>query len=258
MERNRMSSISELLETAELVLSFLKKDISSIFSLGNTKLIHCGNTYRLRVASFDLPAGYTCPMASLCHSRSIPQLDGTSIMADYGEFRCYASSTENLWKNVRNVRWSNLKLSTSDNFVARMNAEIISKGLTSIRIHSSGDFYNHQYLMKWIEIARMNPAVEFWGYTKQATFIKILNAEPNIHFVYSVGGLLDGYAKANNLPSCYVVTKVEQAFELGVEISCTPEHKSNDYEYIMSGKSFALLIHGTQKAGIKTRIVKSF
>lgn len=231
----------------------------SIFSLGNAKLLHCGASYRLRMASFDIRAGHTCPMASLCHSRAIvnPETNKAEIV-DYGQFRCYAASTEVLWKNVRNVRTANEELSRTDNFVTRINAEIISKGLNSIRIHSSGDFYNHSYLMKWIEIARNNPDVQFWGYTKQATFVKVLNSEPNMHFVYSIGGLLDSYAKIHNLPSCYVITDPAQAVELGVEIACTPAHKSNDYEYIMRGQSFALLIHGTQKTGAKKRKVKSF
>lgn len=230
----------------------------SIFSLGNTKLIHCGNSYKIRVASFDLPAGHTCPMASLCHSRAIVYETGKAFLVDYGTFRCYAASTEVLWKNVRNVRWSNLELSKSDNFVSFITAEINRLGLTSIRIHSSGDFYNSTYMQNWIEIARLNPDVEFWGYTKQATFMRILNAEPNMFFVYSFGGLLDNYAVKKNLPACYVVTKPEQAVELGIDISCTPLHKSNDYEYIKAGKSFALLIHGMQKAGIKKRVVKSY
>lgn len=197
-------------------------------------------------------------MASLCHSRAVIDDNGKASIVDFGEFRCYAASTEVLWKNVRNVRWSNFELSKSTDFVAIMNAEIASKGLTSIRIHSSGDFYSPAYMRNWMEIARMNPTVEFWGYTKFASYIKILNAEPNMFFVYSMGGLQDSYAIRMNLPTCYVITKECQAVELGVDIACTPAHKSNDYEYIKAGQSFALLIHGMQKAGTKKRVVKSY
>jgi len=230
----------------------------AIFSLGNTKLVHCGNSYRIRLASFDIPAGHTCPMASLCHSRAVIQPDGKAIIEDYGQFRCYAASTEALWKNVRVIRWRNYELTKYNDFVQIITAELDRLGLNSVRIHSSGDFYDYTYMMKWIQIARLNPNVQFWGYTKQATFIKILNAEANIHFVYSVGGLLDNYAAKNNLPSCLVVNSQEQADALGFPVSCTPAHKSNDYEYIIRGQSFALVIHGTQKAGSKKRIVKTF
>jgi hypothetical protein len=229
----------------------------SIFSLGNTKLLHCAASYKLRLASFDLPAGHTCPMALLCHSRAVINSDGKAVIVDYGEFRCYAASTEVLWKNVRNVRNYNFELSKSQNFVDTINSEIARLGLTSIRVHSSGDFYTYGYMMKWIEIARLNPDVQFWGYTKMGTFLKILNAESNMNFVYSMGGMLDDYAIKNNLPVCRVVNNIEEAEELGLPVSCTPEHKSNDYEFIQSQKSFALVIHGMQKAGSKKRKIKT-
>jgi hypothetical protein len=230
---------------------------TSYFSLGNTKLLDCAAKYKLRLASFDLPAGHTCPMALLCHSRAVVNSDGKAVIVDYGEFRCYAASTEVLWKNVRNVRNVNLELSKSDNFIDTINSEIARLGLTSIRIHSSGDFYSYGYMMKWIEIARLNPDVQFWGYTKMGTFLKILNAESNMNFVYSMGGMLDAYAVKNNLPICRVVNDEQQAQELGLPVACTADHKSNDYEFIQSQKSFALVIHGMQKAGSKKRKIKT-
>ena len=49
-------------------------------------------------------------------------------------------------------------------------------------------------------------------------------------------------------PTCFVVGSVEQAIMKGVEIACPTSNSANDFGYIMGGKSFALLIHGTQPA----------
>jgi len=230
---------------------------TSYFSEGNKKLIHCGNTYRIRVASFDLLSGVTCPAASLCHSE-IEIVDGKRKVVDYGQFRCYATSTEALYPAVYEMRKNNGLLAKSDNFINTIHSEIKRLGLTSVRIHSSGDMFSPEYMKKWIQIARMSPDVEFWGYTKMATYVKFLNAEPNMFFVYSVGGIFDNYATKYNLPSCYVITSYNQAVELGVDVACEAEYKSNDYEYILRGESFSLMIHGTQKAGSKKNLPVTF
>lgn len=228
-----------------------------MFSTRNSKLIHCGKAYKIRLASFDINAGSTCPAASLCHSE-VQIIDGKRRVIDYGQFRCYAASSEAMYPTVYNFRVRNVELTKSENFVELVTKELKEKGLNSLRVHSSGDFYSPNYMKSWIEIARQNPDVHFWGYTKMASYIKFLNAEPNITFVYSMGGLMDSYAKKNNLPCSYVVTESWQAVDLGVDIACTPAHKSNDYEYIKRGESFALMIHGTQKAGIKKSELKTY
>lgn len=228
-----------------------------MFSKNNTKLKHCSKMYDIKIVSFDINAGITCPAASLCHSQ-VEVVNGKRKIVDYGQFRCYAASSEATYTSVFNMRLRNLELSKSDNFVDAVSNKLVKDKIESLRIHSSGDFYSPEYMRLWIQIARKNPSVHFWGYTKMGTYIKFLNAQPNMSFVYSMGGLFDTYAKKNNLASCYVITEPEQAVELGVDIACTPAHKSNDYEYIKRGESFALLIHGTQKAGSKKMKIKTY
>lgn len=228
-----------------------------MFSKGNSKLKHCAKYYGLKLVSFDIPSGVTCPAANLCHSQ-IEVVDGKRKVVDYGQFRCYATSSEAMYENVYNARIRNLELSKSENFVDIVSSAINKSGYNSIRIHSSGDFYRPEYMKSWINIAKACPQVTLWGYTKMATYVKFLNAVDNMFFVYSMGGLFDSYAKKNNIASCYVITEDYQGVELGVDIACTPAHKSNDYEYIINGKSFALKIHGTQPAGSKKRKVKTY
>lgn len=230
----------------------------TLFSYGNGKLKHCANSYGIVLVSFDLPAGFTCPAANLCHSRAVVDESGKAKVHDFGSFRCYAASSEAMYKDTRAARWRNLESTKADDFVTRINAEIAKKGITSIRIHSSGDFYSYAYLQKWIAIANANPNVVFWGYTKMASFIPVINKVSNMRFVYSVGGKLDKYAMALDIPKAYVLSNIEQAKDLGVEIACPKEHHSNDYEYIMARKSFGLVIHGTQPKGNKKKGSKTF
>lgn len=232
--------------------------MTNLLSLGNSKLKHCGKAYNLKIAAFDIPAGFTCPAANLCHSRAIVDETGKAHVVDYGNVRCFAASIETVYKNVRDAHWRNLDASKSDSFIDTISAELRKYKIQSVRIHASGDFYSLPYLLHWVKIAQQNPDITFWGYTKMASFIKILNAQPNMRFVYSMGGKMDDYAVKHNLPRAYIITDNAQAVELGIPVACTPAHKSNDYEHIMGGNSFALMIHGTQPKGAKSKKVKSF
>ena len=221
---------------------------SRIFSTNNSKINHCGETYNERMVSFDLRAGHTCPAALLCLAKTVVDETGKAKVID-GEnatFRCYAASQEAVYSNTRDLRARNEELSKQDDFVSIINAEIKRLNITAIRVHSSGDFYSGVYMQKWIQIAKDNPNVRFFGYTKMASFIKFLNAVPNMFFVYSNGGMYDGKAILNDIPCNTVVTSTEDANEKGLTVTCEKTHMSSDYEMIVTGNSFCIVIHGTQ------------
>lgn len=44
--------------------------------------------------------------------------------------------------------------------------------VAAMRIHSSGEFLNYDYFLKWIEIAKNNPTVKFYCYTKRFNYIE--------------------------------------------------------------------------------------
>jgi hypothetical protein len=114
-----------------------------IFSLGNRKL---PNT----TAIWNLPSGKTCPMAT-----------------EQCKKWCYAKKAEKLYPQVLPFRERNLKLSQQDDFIKLVNKELSQvKNIKQVRIHESGDFYNQQYLNKWIKIAKTNPNIIFYAYTK--------------------------------------------------------------------------------------------
>ena len=80
---------------------------------------------------------------------------------------CYAYIAQKRFKNVakgRNNRW---EYSKTDKFVEKICEELKSLNPRFVRIHESGDFYSQEYLDKWVEIARKNPSIVFYAYTKQ-------------------------------------------------------------------------------------------
>jgi len=59
----------------------------------------------------------------------------------------------------------NLVAAQADDFVARLTAEIHRRGVHTLRIHVSGDFYDPDYALKWAAIARRCPRTTFFAYT---------------------------------------------------------------------------------------------
>lgn len=136
--------------------------------------------------TFSLPSRTTCPFATeMCKKR------------------CYAKKNET-FKTVRASRERNLEETKKETFIPDV-IEILENNLSAkrhknkklfIRIHTSGDFYNEEYMKKWIEISnyfKNNDRIFFQAYTKSVRYIKnILNSESlsikdiNIHFCYSI------------------------------------------------------------------------
>lgn len=68
-----------------------------------------------------------------------------------------------------------------------------NSGGAAVRIHDAGDFFSDDYLLAWVEIARLTPDVLFYCYTKEVSrFRRVLeNPPPNFRFLYSMGGKED-------------------------------------------------------------------
>ena len=124
---------------------------------GNRKLTNNENT---RFMIWNLPAVKTCPFrTALC------------------EKSCYARKAERVYPQVLPSRERNYEESLSPEFVENMIFTIESllnskgfKGKKAVfRIHESGDFYNFEYTMKWVQIAQHfenDPRIVFLAYTK--------------------------------------------------------------------------------------------
>lgn len=138
-------------------------------SWGNGKLKTDG------IASFNIPPVSTCPARGAC------------------EKFCYATQGQQWMKSGYKRRVAGFKATLDPDFVVLMTAELISERVKTLRIHDSGDFYSPEYLLKWAEIARRLPYVQFYAYTKQVVlFKKLASVLPdNIKLIQSLDGKLD-------------------------------------------------------------------
>ncbi|MBE0573627.1 hypothetical protein IH575_01855 [Candidatus Dojkabacteria bacterium] len=196
---------------------------------------------RKHVWSFGIPAGYTCPKASLCQSYANPKTGKITDGKDC-QFRCYAASLEARYPNSRKNHWDNYNNLLYTDDIYRLIMRSIPKHAKIIRIHSSGDFYSKEYFLAWCEVARMRPDITFFGYTKVLDYVDYEKPK-NFTLTYSMGGKDDHLYSGQ--PACKVVKSESAAARINIPVSCIA-HKSDDYDYIMRKESFAIVIHGTQ------------
>ena len=154
-----------------------KKDLNAniYLSNGNLKLRSDAKNHFL---IWNLPAIKTCLWA-------------TELCKKF----CYARKAEVLYPDCLDCRERNLEESYKDTFVKDM-VDIISWNLGRpklqgkkvwFRIHESGDFYNLEYLKKWISIAEQFPNVTFLAYTKAVRLVDQFHYIPeNFVIRYSV------------------------------------------------------------------------
>jgi len=220
------------------------------FSTGNGKLKN-----RL---IFSLPAGYSCPHAGVCKTfadrntgklTDLPQTTGTEAP----EFRCFAACSEK-YPAVRDLRWHNFELLRACDFSDHTElAALIFNSLMAapkkdlIRIHESGDFWTEIYMRAWIEVATLLPDQKFYAYTKCLNmWHSIRDSIPsNFYLTASYGGDLD--QMITKYPDVFVrssrvVYTEQEAADLGLEID-------HDDSHCLGDKPFALLVHGSQRAG---------
>ena len=210
------------------------------FQHGNAKL-------KRDTAILSLPAGHTCLFAKDCRSCT-DKVTGKIIDGKDCKFRCYATTAEAMFPNIRKSRWDNLELLRQAGTAIGMAALIESslKGMKKIklvRFHQAGDFFSQDYFDAWLMVARQHPEFIFYGYTKALPFlIKRLHEIPaNTKIVASRGGTHDNLIEMIGLRSVRVVFSVREAKrKWKLQLDHDDTHCWN-YD-----KDFAVLIHGTQ------------
>lgn len=208
------------------------------FGLGNAKL-------SAAIATFSLPAGHTCPFAKECLSKA-NRLTGRITDGKHCRFRCFAATQETMFSTLRHARWHNFDLLRSNPTVERMAALIqrsLPWGLTMVRTHVSGDYYNEKYFLAWVNVAYNNPLMTFYGYTKATPFmVKYKKFIPsNFRFTASYGGTCDNLIAKHRLKSAVVVLSIAEAKAKGLELDHDDSHAFGEDK-----QNFALLLHGTQ------------
>lgn len=211
------------------------------FGLGNAKL-------SATIATFALPAGWACPCANECLSKS-DRVTGKITDGKHSQFRCFSATNEARATNVRKARWRNMELlkkaKTAKAMAALIQQSLMFPAPLYVRIHVAGDFFNREYFKAWVIVAKANPDTIFYGYTKTIRFWaeNKVDMPSNFRLVASIGGTEDHLIEKNGFISAKVVFSVEEAEQRGLEIDHDDSHA------IKAVKSFALLLHATQPVG---------
>ena len=227
-----------------------KRDKNLIwFSSNNQKMIKLGKATGKKVYAFDLPAGWSCPAADICLSKAHRETgkitDGKNAL-----FRCYAASLEAVYPPVRRLRWHNFSLLQNTSNIEKLIADSLPSDLEILRLHSSGDFFNGKYHSAWMNIAKKNPSVTFYGYTKMVDLFEKPPSGPNtipnnVLFYRSHGGLKD--TLETDLSTSYVVDSLD-GHDFPVYVT---DEQSELHILSRKGGDFGLLIHGIQPKGFK-------
>lgn len=114
------------------------------------------NTKMGPIPSFSLPPHTTCNQHAPCVKRG-----------------CYAWKLFCIRKQLRNSLIKNEAIAHEAGNVRRqVNSWLSMYRPMAFRIHVSGDFFNRRYLLEWFSIARCNPSVKFFAFTKQFDILR--------------------------------------------------------------------------------------
>ena len=125
------------------------------------------------------------------HAWSLPAVETCPGRSDLCSRVCYARSGRFHTRTMQARLAENLAVTRADDFVPRIIAEITRRGVHTLRIHVSGDFYDAGYVAKWAAIARRCPRTTFYAYTRSWRVPSILPAlvsladRPNVRLWFS-------------------------------------------------------------------------
>lgn len=191
---------------------------------GNTKLKKSG------IVSFNLIPITHCPLAGSCKAF------------------CYATVGQQAFASGVKRRAAAFKATLAPDFVQQMHTEIArwKKKIRAVRVHDSGDFYSMDYLKDWLEIARLNPDVKFYAYSKSLPFIHktydLGLVPPNFRLIQSVGGLADSRIR-HDLPHARIFSTLEELQYAGYADASETDDVSAFSDTLFVG----LVVHGARK-----------
>jgi hypothetical protein len=193
--------------------------MTMLLSLSNTKLIK----NKLRTASFGLLAIKTCPSAGNCKTD------------------CFALAGNYVFKNVKAKQHERFIASKRSDFVVIINKEIRQLNVGAVRIHDSGDYYSRAYLNKWVEIARSNPDVILYSYTKSIQFFKSdyntwsIDLPSNMIVTFSFGGKKDHLINPKTDKHALVFQSLEQLLEYNYNNNSVTDDLAYDKDTLRVG-----------------------
>lgn len=147
----------------------------------------------------------TCPSAGicarLCYARSGTYLFSNVLAAHTRNLQLVIDDPDH-WQSLINEELSHTRFTrprpprtlpiTRDRLADDWLRAWADNGAPAIRIHDSGDFFADWYLHRWLDIARQNPQILFYAYTKEITMLSSIDDIPNnFRWLASTGGTQD-------------------------------------------------------------------
>lgn len=125
-----------------------------------------GNSKLVNILIFDLPAIKSCLNCKDCAKR------------------CYAKKAEVQYKDTKIFRGTNFELALTDRdkLFSLICKQLDKTKVTTVRIHSSGDFFEQDYITLWHWIVRSFPKINFYAYTKVDEILDFSVIEQNKNF----------------------------------------------------------------------------
>lgn len=126
---------------------------------------------------------------------------------------CYAIKAYRLYKNVKAAWDKNLGMINEDpECLEEVYNYIVSrrKPVEFFRIHTSGDFINREYFLKWCDIAKRTPEVNYLAFTKNYDLINenVDMIPENMNVVFS-GWTGLAMENPNNFPVAWLNDGIE-------------------------------------------------
>jgi hypothetical protein len=184
--------------------------------------------YNFGIPAYRSASGFvTCPMAGQC------------------AVGCYAKQGAYTWPVVRNAYEARLALTKdSERFIDTISDELVRRNISFVRIHDSGDFYSPKYMSSWFRIARRNPSVQFYAYTKMVAMfqreINLGNVPANLSVIFSEGGKQDSLIKSNDRHS-RVFSSLDELKNAGYT-----DTTKDDSKAFLGSNLIGLVYHGSK------------
>ena len=197
----------------------MSKATGKLFAKGNYKLDKS-------VGIFSLPPVITCVNCATCKNT------------------CYARQQFNQYTSTRRAWTYNHELSKTKEFYFKACEQLQQKGSKDIiRLHSSGDFYDNEYIDKWYNIIKDNPNKMFYTYTKNYANAKRLNELPNCNVINS---FIHGYRNYGTTEYCELLKQ-----KFGAYVCTLDVHKDmkcmRDCKVCLTHDKVAIVIHGNKR-----------
>lgn len=165
---------AKLMSEAKAVYSAVRHDWNAVNIDGNVLYIAdaVGTVGNLKIHSsvmtFSLLAVYSCPNAKDCDVKD-----------------CYALKAQRQYAGTRCKRTVLTWLAMND--VPALEKLIMNQlsrtRKKAIRVHESGDFVSQEYVNMWFRIAKANPEIHFYSYTKTGSIFDFSNCPDNFNIV---------------------------------------------------------------------------